>query len=97
MIVKIHKTHDGRKIVAVCDKDLIGKKFEEGKLQLDFTSEFYKGEEKDEEVIINFFSSAYIVNLAGKGAVNLGLKQGLISKDSLRYVKKIPYAMAILS
>ena len=26
MIVKVHKTLDGRKIIAICDSDLIGKK-----------------------------------------------------------------------
>ncbi len=40
MIVNIHKTSDGRRIIAVCDSELIGKKFEEHNLQLDLTSNF---------------------------------------------------------
>lgn len=44
MIVKMHKTQDNRIVLAVCDNDLLDKKFEEGKMQLDLTSYFYKGE-----------------------------------------------------
>ena len=46
MIVKIHKMPDGRSVIAVCDSNLLGKKFEEKNLQLDLTADFYKGSEK---------------------------------------------------
>ena len=39
MLVKIHKSY--RNVVAVCDSDLIGKKFEEDKFQLDLKESFY--------------------------------------------------------
>ena len=40
MIVKVHRTPDGRRLIAVCDNNLLGKKFEENDLQLDLTSNF---------------------------------------------------------
>jgi len=46
MIVKSHSTGDGRKVIAICDDSLLGKKFEEGDKQLDLTSEFYQGQKK---------------------------------------------------
>ncbi|MBW3021743.1 DUF424 family protein, partial [Candidatus Woesearchaeota archaeon] len=49
MIVKKHISHDGRIIVAICDSDLIGKRFEENDKQLDLKSEFYNGESKTEQ------------------------------------------------
>ena len=49
MIVKIHKTRDRRKIIAVCDENLIGKRFEEREMQLDLSSDFYNGELMNEE------------------------------------------------
>ena len=97
MIVKIHKAATDKKVVALCDKNLLGKKFEEKKLQLDLSSDFYKGEEKTEKEIIDILRSAYIINMVGKNSVNFGLKQGLISKDNIIYVKKIPHAQAILN
>ena len=33
MIVKIHKAEQNKKILAVCDSDLLGKKFKRGRRQ----------------------------------------------------------------
>ena len=53
MLVKVHKNTEGQILLAICDDDLIGKKFEEGNLQLDLSSDFYKGEEKSEDEIMD--------------------------------------------
>ncbi len=50
MQIKIIKTN--RTIVAVCDSELLGKKFEEGKFQLEVKENFFKGEETEEEKAI---------------------------------------------
>ena len=38
-------------LVVVTDSDIVGKKFEEGRLQLDLTKKFYRGEEKNKEEV----------------------------------------------
>lgn len=96
MIVKVHETPDKKKIVAVCDKDLLGKRFEERNLQLDLSSKFYGGEEKTEEEIKKIFYDAYIINFAGKKSVDFGLKLGILSKNNIIFIKKKPHAQAIL-
>ncbi len=40
MYLKIHKSY--RNVVALCDAELIGKKFEEGNMQLYLRENFYK-------------------------------------------------------
>ncbi|MFH1064557.1 MAG: DUF424 family protein [Candidatus Woesearchaeota archaeon] len=40
MIAKVHKTPNGM-ILALCDTEILGKTFEEGKLQLNLDSQFY--------------------------------------------------------
>lgn len=96
MIVNVHKTQDGKKIVAICDEDLIGKKFVEKNIQLDLSSNFYNGERKSEDEIIKILDDAYIVNMVGKNSVNLGKKTGIILENNVIYVKGIPHAQAIL-
>lgn len=96
MIVKIHKTSDGRRVLAVCDSNLIGKKFEEKDLQLDLTSRFYKGEEKNKEEILNLFKTASIINLVGEKSVELGIKAGIIETNHIIKIKNIPHAEALL-
>lgn len=96
MIVNIHKTSDGRRIIAVCDSELIGKKFEEHSLQLDLTSNFYKGEEKNEQEILELFKTASMINLVGKKSVELGIKTNIIDKKNIIKIKDVPHVQALL-
>lgn len=96
MIVKEHKTRDGRLMLAVCDSDLKRKRFSEGELQLDLSSGFYDGEERSEEFISELFKIAYVVNLVGKKAVGFGIKEGIIEKDHVMKIKGIPHAQCVI-
>ncbi len=96
MIVKIHKTQDRKKIVAVCDEDLIGKKLKEKNIQLDLSSDFYKGEKRSEEEVMKIFYDAYIVNMVGKKSVEMGKRAGFVLEEQVIYIQKVPHAQAIL-
>ncbi|MBS3098246.1 DUF424 family protein [Candidatus Woesearchaeota archaeon] len=96
MIVKIHKTNDGRKIIAVCDDNLLGKKFEEKKLQLDLTSNFYKGDKKSEKEVLDLIKGAYIVNFVGEKSIRIGIMAGIINKGGVIRIKNIPHSQAIV-
>jgi len=95
MLVKIHKKNS-RTIIAVCDKDLIGKLLEENGKQLDLRGEFYKGEEFEKEEIGDLIRNADGVNLVGKEAVELGLQEGVIEQENIITIQEIPHAQAIL-
>ncbi len=95
MIVKIHKKDD-KTIVAVCDSDLIGHKFEDKDLQLDLSSDFYKGEELNEIETGDLIRNADVVNLVGKNSVKLGLKEGVVDETHIIIIKDIPHAQAIV-
>ena len=60
MLVKIHNSY--RKVVAVCDSDIIGKRFDEGKRQLDIRENFYKGDEVNEEEAIITSMNLYVAS-----------------------------------
>ncbi|MBW2977974.1 DUF424 family protein [Candidatus Woesearchaeota archaeon] len=96
MRVKQHKTADGRMILAVCDSELIGKKFVEGDLQLDLSSDFYKGEDMEEERILELFKVVHIVNLVGEKCVKLGIKAGIVDEDRVIKIKGIPHAEVVI-
>lgn len=94
MIVKKHITSDKKLILAVCDKDILGKCLEENSLVLDLSSSFYDGTEKNAEETKKDIKKAYIINLVGKKSVQLGIDMDLIA--NVRQVSKIPYASAII-
>lgn len=91
MYIKIHNTGD-RAVIAVADKELIGKTIEENNLELKITERFYKGEEKTEEEIIEILKKATNVNLVGKKTINAALKAGVISKENILTIQNIPHA-----
>jgi len=93
MIVKVHKRAD-KTIVAICDDDLLGKKFEQGELQLDLTSNFYKGEKIDDKEACDLIRNADIVNLVGEKAIKLGIQEGVIEEDHILKIDNIPHAQA---
>ncbi|MBI2136754.1 DUF424 family protein [Candidatus Woesearchaeota archaeon] len=95
-IVKIHKLSDNRVMLAICDSNLLGKKFENGKLQLDLSSDFYRGKEMDEEKILSYIDRTYIINLVGEESIDFGIRHNLIEKNNVVVIKKIPHAQAIL-
>ncbi len=90
LVLKVHKTDDGRFFLTIIDRELIGKKFEEGELQLDLTSPYYQGEDADEEYIIRAMSKAYSISFVGKNAIELGAKNGHVDKEHALVIKGIP-------
>jgi len=96
MIVKVHKSHDGRAVIALCDSNLLGKKFEQGNLQLDLTSEFYNGEEKSKEEILKLLRQPCHVNAVGKESINFLKEKGLISKENIITIADIPHVEVVL-
>jgi uncharacterized protein len=98
MYMKIHESY--RKVVALCDKELIGKKFEEGKMQLDVRENFYKGNEMSEESLIeklkDFKLDDSTFNIVGEKSVKAALTAGIISKGNIGKVGGIPFALSLL-
>jgi len=98
MFIKIIRSQ--RDIVAICDSDLIGKKFEEGNLQIDVKENFYLGKEASEEEVIDTIQKMAredaTFNIVGKNSVNAALKSGLIREDGIVKIQGIPVALVLL-
>lgn len=95
MFIKIHRSY--RDVIALCDADLIGKKFEEKNRQLDIRENFYKGEQIEEKnvekLLILYGKNDATFNIVGKKATAVALSTGLITKESIGYVAGIPFAL----
>lgn len=98
MLVKIHKSY--RDIVAVCDSDLLGKQFDAGQRILEVRESFYNGDEKTEKQLIKLMKDLdkedVTFNIVGKDSVNAALKAGVISKEGIKTMKGIPFALTLL-
>tara|TARA_Y100000310_G_scaffold64488_1_gene60000 strand:- start:24 stop:323 length:300 start_codon:yes stop_codon:yes gene_type:complete len=83
-------------LLVVTDGEIIGKTFEEGKLQLDLTKEFYQGKEMSKEEVKELFIDARDLHLTGEKAVGLGIELNYVDKEHVLYVDKIPHAEVVM-
>ena len=97
MLVTIHKTSNGKSIVAVCDQELLGKKFEENDLQLDLTGNFYKGTNLNEIEAKKIIMRVYIINVVGKKSIEFCIREKIIKKGDENKISNIPYVQAIIN
>ncbi|MDO8460495.1 MAG: DUF424 family protein [Nanoarchaeota archaeon] len=98
MYVKIHKSY--RSVVAVCDVDLIGKLFEEGKKQLHARESFYKGEDLNYEEVVKVLKiqsrEDATFNIIGEKSVKAAIDAEIITEDEVAYVQGIPFLIVLL-
>ncbi len=94
IIAKAHRRGKDN-ILSMCDKELFGKKFEEADLQIDASSDFYKGEEMTKDELREIIPDFRIINAIGQRSVNLLLEMDLISRDRILYVQDVPHAETV--
>jgi len=98
MLIKVHKAY--RDVIAVCDSDLIGMKFEEGIKTLEIKENFYKGKEKSEqeliELLIDLSKEDATFNIVGKNSVDCAVKAGIIKHDGIKTIQGVPFALVLL-
>jgi len=90
--LKINKTEQNE-IVAVCDENLIGRKFSENNIKFDITERFYKGELMKDEDGIKILKNAKNINVVGKESIKLAIKAGRIEKENIIKIQNIPHAI----
>lgn len=97
MWVKLHKS--SRTVVAICDENLLGKKFKEGIKKLEVTESFFKGQKLSNEETSNLmkyeFKLGSTFNIVGKESTKLAISTGIITKDEVLKVKNIPFTLII--
>lgn len=89
-----------RDVVAVCDSELLGKKFEEEKFQLDVKEDFFGGDEIAEdraiEIMKDMAKEDATFNIIGEQSVNTALKAGIISREGIRKIQGVPFALVLV-
>ncbi|MCD6428623.1 MAG: DUF424 domain-containing protein [Desulfurococcales archaeon] len=81
-----------RMVVAVCDKELLGKKFSEGEVILDVNKDFFGGFLTDIDEALHYVENAFTAMLVGENIVQEAIKAGLIHPEAVLKVSGVPYA-----
>ena len=98
MWIKIHKTY--RTVVAICDENLLGKKFEEGIKQLDVRESYFNGQKINKPELIKLITREAkedsTFNIIGKESLKAAVKAGLIEKNSWKKVHGVPFVLVLI-
>jgi hypothetical protein len=82
VIVNERETSEGR-LVSVCDREVLGKTFENGEIDFEVNEEFYDGEPADEEEVVASLAGARVANIVGTDAVALAVEHGFVDEESV--------------
>ena len=82
-------------VVGACDEHLLGKKFADGKFQIDVSKNFYEGQRINKEKLAKYLLDATIANLVGEEAVGCAIKLGLVDPGCILRIKGVPHAQMI--
>lgn len=82
MLLRERNTQEGL-LVSVCDRQDLGKTFENGAVSLTVDPAFYEGEEASAEEVINSLSRASVANLVGTHSVQLAIENGFIDEQNV--------------
>ncbi|KXA94123.1 hypothetical protein AKJ37_07960 [candidate division MSBL1 archaeon SCGC-AAA259I09] len=88
------KKKRGETIVAICDEELFGKKFQENNLKLEVDRSFYEGEKTSVEECLNALEEATIANLVGS-IVEHAIDAGYINPENVLRIEDIPHAQMV--
>lgn len=92
--IKIYKQGNNL-LIGACDEKLLGKKFEDGKFQIDVSKEFYGGKRISPEVLKKYLQDATIANLVGKETIKCAIDLGLIDPECIIKINGVPHAQMV--
>ncbi|BFI73369.1 hypothetical protein YN1_3560 [Nanoarchaeota archaeon] len=92
ILVKKYRDNNGN-VIVLCDKDLYGKKFEEGELILNI-NDFFKGEER-ENINEEEIEDCYFIYAVGEESIKILKEKNIINDNDIKRIKGIPYVFVL--
>ncbi|HID43683.1 MAG TPA: DUF424 family protein [Archaeoglobaceae archaeon] len=82
-------------LVAVCDSNLIGKKFQDEGIRIEINENFYGEDEVEEEEVKKALEEATIANISGERAVRLAIRIGIVDENNVLKIKECWHAQMV--
>jgi len=80
------------KLLAIADKDILGKTFSSGNINIEISKEFYHQEFCDEEKLMELIKKATIINAMGKQIIEFLVKHKMIKRTNVKKPAGVPHA-----
>ena len=76
----------GTILVNMCDEELVGRTFAEGKLKVHLSEDFYSGEVVDKGEALRLIRTCSIISLAGSRSVSLAVDNKVGAPEAIREI-----------
>ena len=97
MLLRERETERGL-LVSVCDADLLGRTFENGRVSITVEESFYGGEdavEADADTVVDGLRRASVANLVGEECVGIAVEAGLVDEATVLEVGETRHAQLL--
>ena len=85
----------GNVVLAMCDREVLGKTLREGKIVFHVKEEFYKGGLVTVEEAVDMIDNSTIVNMVGKCCVEKAIKRGYVHPQAVLNIEGVPHAQIV--
>ena len=91
------KRHDqgAERLIAVCDCEILGKRFAEGQLRIEVSPDFFGGEKATCSEVEKALAGATMANFVGCKAVEHAISLGYVEKDNTLSINGVLYAQMV--
>ena len=79
-------------VVAICDKNLLGRTLVEDKIKFKVSEEFYGGELVEIDTCLQHLKKATIANMIGNDTVKAAIDAGMVHEQAVIYIDGHPHA-----
>ncbi|MFP4232789.1 MAG: DUF424 domain-containing protein [Candidatus Aenigmatarchaeota archaeon] len=83
---------EGQKVLAVCDKKLLGKVLEDEERSFEVKESFYGDETIDDKELLKKAEDSTIINAIGSDVVSLLIQNGFFEKDKVLKIDGVEHA-----
>jgi len=94
MYLRAHEQGKER-LIAVCDCEILGRRFSEGQLRLDVSPDFFGCEKASRVEVEAALASATMANFAGQRAVLYAISLGYVEEDNVLSIDGILCAQMV--
>jgi len=92
--VKKHSAN-GESILAVCDKEVLGKTFKQDDLMVSASKAFYEGSLASEKEVVKLMKDAGNINLLGEKTVSLAIQHDIVDEQNTLNIAGTSHALVV--
>ncbi len=82
-------------MVTICDAELLGETFRQGKMKLEVNSKFYGGTLCAVGEAMNALAHADVANLVGEATIKAAVGEGLVDPRAVIHFGRVPHVQVI--